>query len=192
MPNKRRILAPDTVYHITQRGNNRVAVFHTDQDRAVYLSYAAEYLERSTVKLHAYCLMGNHVHLLLSASDPEDIPELLCALQSRYARYFNLSWHRSGSLWQRRYRSIPVESDSHLISCFLYIDMNPVKSRLVTRPDEYAWSSYRALALGESRDILTLHQCYTNLGSTSKGRCRQYRSRMDEFLANWRSIAGLN
>jgi putative transposase len=183
-----RQLEPGVVYHITHRGNNRMPIFLTDQDRAVYLKYMEEALVERSFKVHCYCLMGNHVHLLVSADDPVDIPVVLQLLQGRYGRYFNQTWHRSGSVWHRRYRSKRIESDAHLIRSFMYLDMNPVRKRMVARPEDWEWSSYRSLALGHSSPLLTLHDSYLELGADSSGRCRTYGLRMEQFLAEWLAL----
>ncbi len=185
-----RLFAPDNVYHVTQRGNNRMPVFRMPQDRHVYLQYMSESLGRRTCRLYAYCLMTNHVHLLVSASDPEDVSRLMEEVQGRYARYFNLNWHRAGSLWQRRFRATPVVADAHMIGCFLYLDMNPIRGRLVERPEQYYWSSYRSLAFGEPSAVLSHHPCYLDLGSTDKERGQQYHERMRVFLEEWRTMSG--
>jgi putative transposase len=188
MPSTLRNLQPGVVYHITQRGNNRMAVFHTDHDRSVYMNLLKEALERHQVELYAYCLMGNHVHLLAAARAPEGIPALMKDLQGRYARRFNLDWHRTGALWHQRYRATPVEDDGHMLSCFQYLDLNPVRARKVSRPEHWLWSSCRSLALGAPTEVLSPHGCYTGLGSTPDDRHRVYRRRMEEALADWLSL----
>ena len=184
-----RQLAPGAVYHITHRGNNRMPIFNTDQDRAVYLKYLEEALDGRSFKVHAYCLMGNHIHMLVSADDPLDIPAVLQLVHGRYGRYFNLSWHRSGSVWHRRYRSKRIETDEHLIRSFQYLDMNPVRKRMVSRPDEWEWSSYRSLASGKPSPVLSLHESYAALGKDTTQRCLAYRARMDQFLAEWLALS---
>lgn len=165
-----------------------MTVFHTDLDRFRYLYLMKNLLERQRVELYAYCLMGNHVHLLAASADPEGIPSLMRELQGQYSHRFNLDRGRTGALWQQRYRSTPVEDEEHLLGCFLYLDLNPVSARIVSHPEEYRWSSHRALALGVESGVLSPHACYIGLGDSPKARCLAYRQQAERALEAMRSL----
>jgi putative transposase len=182
MGTRHRELAPGGIYHITQRGNNRQAVFHTDPDRLTWLRYLKEYSTAAGCPIHAYCLMGNHVHLILTAPDTDAVSRLMCRLQGRYARHFNHTWHRSGSLWNRRFHHVPIESDSQLLSCMVYLDRNPLEAKLCQRAEQYPWSSHRVYALGEKDALVTEPQAILGLGRTREVRRRMYRQALEDSL----------
>lgn len=144
MPRTARIILPHTPHHIVQRGHNRSAVFIQTKDYLYYLNNLIEWSAKLQVKVHSYCLMTNHVHLLL---EPEEdicaISELMKRLAARQCRYVNKLENRTGSIWEGRFKCSPIERDTYLLQCCRYIELNPVKARIVTQPEDYAWSSYR-------------------------------------------------
>jgi putative transposase len=120
--------------HIIQRGNNRAACFVGDGDRSFYLFHLGRGLNRFDCALHAYCLMTNHVHLLLTPSTQKHVGQL-------YSQYVNRTYDRTGGLWEGRFRSCLVQSEAYLLTCYRYIELNPVRAGLVQHPKEYEWSS---------------------------------------------------
>jgi putative transposase len=161
--------------HAIQRGNNRAACFFTDKDRAFYLFHLARLLKRSECRLHAYCLMTNHVHLLLTPERLEGCALLMKGIGQLYAQYVNKTYARCGSLWQGRFKSCLVQSEQYVLACYRYLELNPVRAGLARRADEYAWSSYGANAKGEQCLMLTPHDEYLRLGRTAPERQAAYR-----------------
>lgn len=161
--------------HLIQRGNNRQACFYADEDHQLYLDWLKEYALDTGCSLHAYVLMTNHVHLLLTPSESTSPGVLMKCLGQRYVQYINRTYSRSGTLWEGRYRSCIVQQEDYLLLCQRYIELNPVRAGLVDHPGEYRWSSYRANAQGENNELLSRHIVYENLGITIKGKLEAYR-----------------
>ncbi len=176
-------MLPGVAVHAIQRGNNRAACFLSDEDRRFYLFHLSRMLARTGCALHAYCLMTNHVHLLLTARQVTGCGLLIKRVGELYARYFNKSHRRSGHVWEGRFKSCLVESQEYVLSCYRYIELNPVRAAITTRPDEFEWSSYRGNALGEPPQILTQHEEYLRLGRTPSERQAVYRDLFGEVQA---------
>ncbi len=175
MPRRARLALPNVPLHIIQRGNNRQACFYDDEDYRLYLAWLHEHAERSGCQIHAYVLMTNHVHLLVSAMDAEAAGTLMKAQGQRYAQYVNRTYHRTGSLWEGRYRSCLVQDEGYLLACQRYIELNPVRAGMVVQPAEYRWSSYHANAQGEMNVLLKPHAVYEALGTDTLNRAAAYR-----------------
>ena len=144
MPRVGRIVLPNYPHHIVQRGHNRQAVFATDDDYQYYLNTLSEFKDEYNITVHAFCLMTNHVHLLLQPNDNvAGLGALMKRLSGRQTRYRNRLEGRSGTLWESRYRSSPVQQEHYLLTCMRYIELNPVRARMVKHPEEYKWSSYK-------------------------------------------------
>ncbi|MDD2468612.1 MAG: transposase [Desulfobulbus sp.] len=158
-----------------QRGNNRHPCFYTDEDYIFYLEWLHEYSRESGCAIHAYVLMTNHVHLLLTPKQATGIGLLMKRLGQRYVQYVNRSYQRSGTLWEGRFRSCLTQEETYLLTCQRYIEMNPVRAGMVKAPHEYRWSSFRANALGEPNPLLTQHSNYQSLGTTQENRQQVYR-----------------
>jgi putative transposase len=161
--------------HLIQRGNNRSACFFTDADRAEYVLWLGRYASRFAVAIHAWVLMGNHVHLLVTPPSPAHASHLMQALGRRYVRYVNESHDRSGTLWEGRFRACAVHSEDYLLVCMRYIELNPVRAGIARSAAEYPWSSYRGNALGRADPLLTEHPLYTGLGASPAERLIAYR-----------------
>lgn len=155
MPRIARIVAPNYPHHITQRGNNLADVFFDDEDRAAYLSILKNYREKLDVEILAYCLMTNHVHLLAVPADEKSLSRCIGRTNLVYTQHVNRKYERSGRVWQNRFFSTVVDSETYLWAVARYIENNPVKSALVTRPEDYSWSSCRAHVLGKNDGLLT-------------------------------------
>ncbi|HUQ81821.1 MAG TPA: transposase [Gemmatimonadaceae bacterium] len=162
--------------HVVQRGNNRMATFRTADDFLRYRQLLLQASERFECAIHAYVLMTNHVHLLLTPPSTEAASQMMQSLGTRYVRYVNRRHQRTGSLWEGRFRSSVVDSENYLLTCARYIELNPVRAAIVSSPDEYSWSSYRCNAYGAPDSLITPHSVYQSLGSSSAERRLAYRA----------------
>ena len=176
MPRRPRIQLDKTPLHIVQRGQHREACFFGEEDYQHYLHWLGEALAEHECALHAYVLMTNHVHLLLTPRRAASVPRLIMSLGRRYVQYINRTHDRSGTLWDSRYKSSVVHADSYLVTCQRYIEQNPVRAAMVDDPAHYRWSSYRHNALGQTDSLLTPHPVYMALAATNKGRQSAYRT----------------
>lgn len=175
MPRRARLALPGVPFHLIQRGNNRQACFFADEDYRSYLDWIAEYAGKTDCRIHAYVLMTNHVHLLLSADRAEAPGALMKMLGQRYVQYVNRVYRRSGTLWEGRFRSCPIQEEAYLLACQRYIELNPVRAAIVEHPGDYRWSSYRANGQGESDALIRPHALYDALGLDAAGRRGAYR-----------------
>jgi putative transposase len=177
-----RYLLADQPLHVIQRGNDRQAIFFHDGDYACYRRLLAEAARHHGCAVHAYVLMTNHVHLLLTPSTAEGLSRLMQWLGVRYVRHVNTTYRRTGTLWEGRFRAAPIESESHLLTCCRYIELNPVRARMVAGPADYPWSSYRAHADGAADPVVTDHAMFAALGATAAERQAAYRALFEEVL----------
>jgi putative transposase len=175
MPRRPRIHLDNIPLHIVQRGHNREPCFFGEEDYASYLHWLKEALAENQCALHAYVLMTNHVHLLLTPRKAEAVPRLIISLGRRYVQYVNRTYKRTGTLWDSRYKSSLVQADTYLLTCQRYIELNPVRAAMVDDPAHYRWTSYRANGLGQVDSRLAPHSVYLELGSTDKQRQSAYR-----------------
>lgn len=168
--------------HIIQRGNNRQATFFAEEDYRLYLDSLGEAAKKHDCSIHAYVLMTNHVHLLVTPGQPDSISRLMQSVGRRYVQYINYSYKRSGTLWEGRYKASLVQSEEYLLSCMRYIELNPVRADMVQRPEDYKWSSYRANAQGNQDELLTSHPEYERIGITPEARQSTYRALFNAHL----------
>lgn len=175
MPRRTRIHLSGVPQHVIQRGVDRQPVFFSDDDCQFYLNWLGEYTRKREIALHAYCLMTNHVHLLLSAQSAEALGGLMQDMGRRYVQYVNRSYRRSGGLWEGRYKASFVQTERYLLSCMRYVELNPVRAAMVAAPGDYRWSSYRANALGGQSELVTPHGVYLALASGEGERQQAYR-----------------
>ena len=155
MPRLPRYVLPGVPQHIIQRGNNRQAIFACEDDYSVYLDWLKRAAEQYGLAIHAYVLMTNHVHLLATPDAEDSIGKTLQSLGRRYVQYFNRRYGRTGTLWESRYRATVIDSESYLLACSRYIELNPVRAAMVGEPGEYPWSSYRCNAMGQEDGLVT-------------------------------------
>ena len=170
-----RLCLPGIPQHVIQRGNNRQVCFASDEDFAAYAHWLEEYARKYRVHIHAWVFMTNHVHLLMTAETADGISKLMQTLGRQYVRYFNYTYHRTGTLWEGRFKSCVVSAEEYFMQCQRYIEMNPVRAGMVPAPGEYAWSSFRSNGLGQPARLWTPHEVYTALGDTPESRARAYR-----------------
>lgn len=149
MPRQPRFYSPGVVLHVVQRGNNREACFTKPDDHRFYLQCLRDAAIEHGVDVHAYALITNRVHLLVSPASPESLPRAMQTLGRRYVGRFNFVYRRTGTLWEGRYKAALVDSDEYLLICMRYIELNPVRARMVEHAAQYRWSSFRANALGD-------------------------------------------
>jgi REP element-mobilizing transposase RayT len=149
MARKPRIEYPGALFHIIVRGNNRQNIFHDDEDRQNYLKHLTFYLTEGKITLYCFCLMMNHIHLLLEMGECS-LSRVLQRLHTWYARYYNQKYKRLGHLFQGRYKAVLCDKDAYLLELVRYIHLNPVRACMTTNPREYPWSSHRAY-LGEEK-----------------------------------------
>ena len=190
MPRPKRMDLPGLPMHVVQRGNNREAVFFDNSDRQAYLDWLNECASHYRVAVHTWCLMTNHVHLLVTPLERGALSNLFARLGRLYVPYINKTYGRSGALWQGRYRASLVDSDNYLFACSRYIELNPVRAALVAAPGEYQWSSYAAHAHGAPHPLHTPHAVYEALGDNAQQCQRVYREMFSESLTQ-ESIAAI-
>ena len=184
MARKPRLYVEGCAQHLIQRGNNRSACFYTDADYAFYLQKLKDASALNRVRIHAFVLMTNHVHLLASGENKVSIPNMMQTLGRSYVRYMNITYQRTGTLWEGRYKSSLVSTSGYLFTLSRYIELNPVRARMVTLPGDYPWSSYRHNAMGITIGLISEHEEYTNLGKTRAGRIQAYRKLFENQLPN--------
>lgn len=161
--------------HIIIRGNNREPVFAAEEDYRFFLDKLSEAAKKHQCDVHAYVLMTNHIHLLVTPHQEESISKMMQMLGRYYVQYYNYTYKRSGTLWEGRYKASLIDSEQYALLCYRYIELNPVRANMVQHPAEYPWSSYRANALGEPDKLVSPHAMYWTLGNDEANRQYQYR-----------------
>ena len=174
-----RIVIPNQPLHIMHRGNNRQDIFESEEDMTRIREDIAYGLEKSGCRLHAYVLMTNHLHLLITPESKEQLAIFMQAMANKYVRYFNAKHHRTGTIWEGRYKSCLVDSEQYLFTLYKYIEMNPIKANMVASLADYPWSSYAHHALGREDALISEHDLYQALGEDSAARCATYRLLFD-------------
>ncbi len=174
MARQPRFVIPDVAAHIIQRGNNRTACFRDDSDHQVYLAALRELSRRLGCPVHAYCLMTNHVHLLVTPRHLSACTALMKELGQRYAQYFNRRHQRTGTLWEGRYRSCIAQSAPYVLACYRYIELNPVRAGMVQHPLSYPWSSYAVNAGRATDPMIVPHAEFLALGYGQPARQSAY------------------
>jgi len=154
MPREARFLAQKVFYHIVSRGNQKQKTFLDKRDYRYFLSLVKKYKKEHKIALYGFCLMPNHVHLVVQPSLPENLSLFMKSLNHGYAQYFNFKYDKCGHLWQGRFKSMIIESENYLFDCIKYVEFNPVRAQLVNTVHNYAWSSCRKRILGVSEGML--------------------------------------
>lgn len=166
MPRKVRIFLPSTPLLVTIRGNNKQPVFYTDGDYMFFLETLKSQSLTAGCLIHAYVLMPNHIHLLVTPNEPNSLSKMMQGIGRVYVRYFNQAYNRSGTLWEGRYKSAIVDVANYLFACMKYIEQNPIRSNLATTPQEYRWSSASENCGLIKETITTIHPLFAKLGDT--------------------------
>ena len=169
--------------HVIQHGHNGQAIFSSAADYTHMLALLLEYSRSLQVAVHAYVLMPNHFHLLLTPQTPQGVSQLLQALGRRYVRYFNAAQGRSGTLWDGRYRATVLQADRYLLPCMAYIDLHPVRAGLAASATDYAWTSHRHYLGHQADRLVTPHALYWGLGNTPFAREAAYAELVQAGLA---------
>lgn len=182
MPRPPRLQLPGVPQHLIQRGNNRQRCFFLEADYLRYLAMLREAAGQHACAVHAYVLMPNHVHLLVTPSRSGSVSGMMQRLGSRYVRYINRAYERSGTLWEGRFKACPVNSGRYLLACYRYIELNPVRAGMIISPASYRWSSYPANALGRADPVIRRHPFYMRLGACPVSRAAAYQELAAEPL----------
>jgi putative transposase len=197
MPRPRRLVLPSVPLHVIQRRNNRLPCFICRSDYLVYLDMLRACAYDCGCTLHAYVLMTNHTHLLFSPDDEHGASVLMRHLGQRYVQYFNRRHTRTGTLWEGRFRSCLVLDERYFLACQRYIELNPVRARMVDKPEHYPWSSYRINAFGLDSPLIKPHPAYLRLHHEAASRHAAYRQLCgdalpDQLLAEIRDASNGN
>jgi len=174
MPRRARLRIAEIPQLVLQRGNNGSPCFFAEQDYRFYLQCLREAAVRYACAIHAYVLMANHVHLLVTPSTEHGLSLMMRLLGSRYVYYVNHRHRRTGTLWEGRFRSSLID-ERYVLSCLHFIESNPSRKHLVASPADYPWSSYRHHAEGRACPVIKDHPVYVALGPTDRDRQRTYR-----------------
>jgi putative transposase len=182
MPRRARIVAAGYPMHVILRGIDRAAAFFGNEDRSFFLETLGAVAAEESVAVHAYVLMTNHVHLLMTAARDDGVAAVMKRVGQRYVQYVNRTYQRSGGLFEGRFRSSLIEADTYLLACQRYIELNPVRASMVRAPEDYPWSSYRANALGGTDAVVTPHALYRALADSEEARRAAYRRPFEDVL----------
>jgi len=184
MPRRARIVAAGYPMHVILRGIDRAAVFFEDGDRRFFLECLGTAAREESVSVHAYVLMTNHVHLLMTAHGNGGVCEVMKRVGQRYVQHVNRTYHRTGGLFEGRFRSSVIEADRYLLACQRYIELNPVRASMVEAPGDYHWSSYRANALGRADRVVAPHSLYHDLAESDEALLAAYRRLFEDELSD--------
>ena len=174
MARLRRFRTAGVPAHLWVRGNDRQAIFRSEGDRVYFHRTLVEASRRFGVAVHAYVFMTNHIHLLGTAAAPDSFSKMVQCMGRRYVPYFNFLYQRTGTLWEGRFQSCPVETERYFLICHRYVELNPVRAGIVGDPWAFEWSSYRCNAMGRADDLVTPHSLYIELGQSDAARRRNY------------------
>ncbi len=191
MPRHARLILSNCPHHIVQRGHNRQAVFAGNDDYLYYLDTLQEWKAKLGCKVYAYCLMTNHVHLVIdSGNQAENLSLLMKRIAGRQTRYVNKMETRSGTLWEGRFKSSPINANEYLLACCRYVELNPVRAGMVEEPWQYSWSSCPAKTRNKELPWLDLDPFYMSLGDTAEKRAEAYKTWLRETIPEneWKLI----
>jgi len=189
MPRQARLEIPGVPLHITQRGVDRCAIFLDDDDRRHYLRLLGESAASHELRIHAYVLMGNHVHLLASSDEQGKVSLTMRQLGQACITAFNRRHRRSETLWEGRFKSCLVDSNRHLLTAYRYIELNPVRAAMVEKPEHLRWSSVHANLAPCEDSLVTPHACFVEMGDTRLVRAEAYRAWLKQGVSDNELIA---
>ncbi|MPQ75945.1 transposase [Hydrogenovibrio sp. JE_KL2] len=173
---------PGQTQHVIVRGNNREPIFYANEDYGFYLEKLEEACKKHQCDLHAYVLMTNHVHLLMTPQNKDSLSKAMQMIGRYYVQYFNYSYKRTGTLWEGRYKATLIDSEHYALICYRYIELNPVRANMVEHPSEYPWSSYMHNATGDENKLITPHPLYNELGKDTEQRTQAYRGLFNTMI----------
>ena len=165
MPRTNRAIPTEAAIHIMCRGNNKLAILANDSDKKQYYYQLHKLKFDNNIDILHYCFMNNHIHLIVWLGQNSNLPRLMKQISLTYYHYYRKKHDYCGHLWQGRYKSIIIESDRRVLGCGKYIELNPVRARIVERPEQFQFSSYRYYALGQQDSLVTPNPAYESLGS---------------------------
>jgi putative transposase len=178
-----RINPADITFHVVHRGNDRSRTFFDDEDFRTYLLLLSRISSRYSTTIHVYTLMANHVHLLMTSQRDGGVSQTMQQTASSYGRYVNRRYQRTGTLWEGRFRSSPVDTDYYCLACYRYIELNPVRAGIVAHPDDYRWSSYRENTGRRGLSVVVPHASYLALATSPEERQTRYAAIVGAGLA---------
>ena len=191
MPRTARVAPSRHVYHVLTRGNNREVVFKDEEDFRKYLELLLRYKEKYHFKLYHYVMMTNHVHLVIEPTeDGGNLSEIMKGINLAYAQHYKRRYSHTGHFWQDRYKSIIISKDDYLLACGSYVELNPVRAKIVDDPMKYPWSSYRVYAHGKKNVIVDEHPVYIELSEDAGERRKKYREFIREMLKGKEAMKG--
>ncbi len=161
--------------HLIIRGVNKEPIFYANEDYEFYLEKLKDACDKHDCDLHAYVLMTNHIHLLITPNKIDGLSKVIQMLGRYYVQYFNYTYKRTGTLWEGRYKATLIDSEYYALTCYRYIELNPVRASMVTHPSKYPWSSYHYNAQGNDNSCITPHPLYLSLGYDKQQRQSAYR-----------------
>lgn len=182
MPRQCRYFIPGIPQHVITRGVDRQAIFFHRQDYTHYLKALREAAATNECMIHAYVLMTNHVHLLLTPQRQRSLPLLMQAMGRNYVQRLNVRYRRTGTLWEGRYKASLVQDNNYFLTCQRYIELNPVRAHLVAAPGDYPYSSYAYHAAGFADTLINAHDCYLDLAADASARQRAYRALFNNVI----------
>jgi putative transposase len=182
MPKKQRMYQPSIPSHIVQRGNDRKPCFFEYENYLFFLDCLENAIRRYQVAVHAYVLMTNHIHLLMTPSTESSISRVMHLVGNRYIQYINKKYGRTSRLWEGRHKASLVDAQRYLLTCYRYIEMNPIRAGMVGHPSHYRWSSYRHHAGGSRSSIIEDLETFQRLAPTTSQRILYYRSLFHDDL----------
>jgi len=191
MPRTARVAPKEYVYHILTRGNNRQDIFKDESDYRKYLEILQRYREKYRFRLYHYVLMRNHVHLVVEPSvRGGSLAEIMKGINLSYAQYYRGRYKHTGHFWQDRYKSIIIGKDEYLLACGSYVELNPVRAKIVDDPKDYKWSSYNVYAYGKKNSVIQEHSIYGKLSEDATERRRKYREFVRGMLKEKNAMKG--
>jgi REP-associated tyrosine transposase len=182
MPRTARFVVPGVTLHIVQRGHDRHPCFFEEADYRAYVGYLSEFALKHDCSVHAYCLMTNHVHLLVTPHAKDSCAHLMKDLGQNYVQRINSRRDRTGTLWEGRFWSCPVTTERYVLASYRYVELNPARAGMVAHPSEYRWSSYKDNTQGEPGSFLDPHPVYLAIAAQKAARASEYRALCDVAL----------
>ena len=184
MARQARIIIPGQAMHVMVRGNNRETIFLNEEDRRQYLVWLREAAKQFGSAVHAFALMPNHAHLLITPQGHDSLAKTMQSLGRRYAQYFNMRQQRSGTIWEGRFRSSLIDPE-YFLRCQRFIELNPVRAGFESNPQDSSWTSFSSHIGGNAEPWLVDHQHFWSLGNTPFERQMAWAAFVKEGAPHW-------